>query len=171
MVKTIVIAGIDEHKKIDKTGEVKFLMKLKNLPKKFVNLAKKIDGENYEPDCFGFEYSYNIGSKTFTVNKKNGYALYYLDEEGDRHYMDYEIPQNIETVAVKKCNKVLQQEGIKKKRKSPSIRKAEVARSSVKQSAEAGKSCNTGIKLTILIGLVKGKKKFVSGQYSIFTDY
>lgn len=169
MVSTVVITGIDEHEKNEKTGEVRFLMKLKNLPKKFVNLAKEIDGESYEPDCFGFEYSYNIGSKTFKVGKKNGDALYYLDEDGNRHYMDYEIPQNIETIATKKCNKVLQQEGIKKKRKSPSAKKTEIRTENkdVLKVKEKNKVC---IKLTLLTGLIKGKKRYVSGQYSMFAD-
>lgn len=169
MVKTVVITGIDEHKTNPKTGEVKFLMKLKNLPQKIVNLAKRIDGESYEPDCFGFEYSYNIGSKTFTVNKRDGYALYYLDESGERHYMDYDIPSNIETVAVKKCNKVLQQEGIKKKRKSPAARRTNVVQSAQHMDSKISKTINPEIKLTLLTGLIKGKKKYVTGQYSIFS--
>lgn len=166
MVKTVVIAGIDCHSRNEKTNEINFFMKLKNLPQKFVNLAKKFDGENYEPDCFGFEYSYNIGSKTFTVEKTNGCALYYLDEDGDRHYMDYDIPENVKVIATKRCNTVLQKEGVKARRKSPTKK---FQQKPVQKNFKEKNTISCVITLTLLIAPEKGRRRFVSGQYSLFS--
>lgn len=119
MVKTEVITGIDNCETDQLHGIIRFFMKMRNLPSTIVEKAKQIDGENFEPDCFGFCFSYHLQTNTYTILKKNGKAVYYLDENGDLHYMDYEIPDKIKTSAISKCNKELQRIGIKKKRKSP----------------------------------------------------
>ena len=117
MVSTVVITGIDNFKIYKEKNEVSFWMMVKNLPEMVVAVAKNIDKENYEPDCFGFQYNYGILNKNYYIKKENGLSLYYLDYEGEKHYIEYEIPDNLIKSAIKKCNKVLQEKGIKKRKK------------------------------------------------------
>lgn len=157
MVKTVVVTGIDQVI-VESRNKLNFLMKVKNLPKKIAQIAMSIDGENYEPDCFGFEYTYNLGTKKFMVRKNGNKVLYYLNAEGDRIYMDYDFPEQIEKQAIKKCNALLQKQGYKKKRKSPSKRTYK------KEKKNKGNVFNL-----VLIPIEENKRYHcVSGQLSIF---
>ena len=110
MVSTVVITGVDNFKIDKEKNEVSFWMMVKNLPEMVVAIAKNIDKENYAPDCFGFQYNYGILNKNYYIKKENGLSLYYLDNEGEKHYIEYEIPDNLIKSAIKKCNKILQED-------------------------------------------------------------
>ncbi len=186
MVKTEVISGINEYKLDKAKGIVSFAMIMKNMPNAIVKKAKAIDGENYAPDCFGFRYTYNTRTKTYTLEKNNGRSVYYLDNDGEMHYMDYEVPKNITSSATSKCNKVLQKIGIKKKRKSPSCKEApkneeEKTKPAIAKKTKAtttarnAESSNPVLQKIILYPTrCEGKSwahKYVSGQYTIFSEY
>lgn len=62
------------------------------VPERFVDEAKRIDGENYSSDCFGVCIQYDrANGKYFTMEDAPGYNLYYTDNKGDKHWLPYKV--------------------------------------------------------------------------------
>lgn len=164
MVSTVVITGVDNFKIDKEKNEVSFWMMVKNLPEMVVAIAKNIDKENYAPDCFGFQYNYGILNKNYYIKKENGLSLYYLDNDGKKHYIEYEIPDNLIKSAIKKCNKILQEKGIKKRKKV-----AVSSKLAMKKKKKPNVAVNVTPKLYLsMIDPNVGKNKSVTGQYTLF---
>ena len=152
MVSTVVITGIDNFEIYKEKNEVSFWMMVKNLPEMVVAVAKNIDKENYEPDCFGFQYNYGILNKNYYIKKDNELSLYYLDYEGEKHYIEYEIPDNF-----------LQEKGIKKRKKVTASKLA------MKKKKKPNVAVNVTPKLYLsMIDPNVEKNKSVTGQYTLF---
>ena len=47
--------------------------------------AKAIDKENYSKECFGIEYNYIHNENKICLLD---YGMYYIDNNGDKHYLD-----------------------------------------------------------------------------------
>ena len=58
-----------------------------DIPKKYINQAKKIDGENYLDDCFGVCVTFDAEGFHICQNEPDS-ELYYVDTDGDKHWMD-----------------------------------------------------------------------------------
>lgn len=109
---------IIETKQDKQHNAIIFEMAMGNMPEKYVAEAKRIDEDAYAEECFAFQFRFCIGANRFFISEVGGKEAYYLDENGDRHYMDYKIPQNLTNIAIDQCTGRLQRMGIKKKRAS-----------------------------------------------------
>lgn len=106
-----------------------FEMELDRMPNKYIALAKEIDGDAYTESCFAFEFKYLMSANRYFVKSNNGMQAYYLDEEGNRHYMDYKIPKNVTDTATDQCHAHLKKIGVKRCRKSrvPAVQRKKAA--------------------------------------------
>lgn len=158
---------IETHKDM-KNNAITFEMELAHMPEQYVAIAKKLDGGAYSETCFAFQYKFSIAANRFFVSNVNGKETYYIDENGDRHYMDFKIPKNVMNIATEQCNKQLQKMGIKKVRKART--QARKAQTEIKPIAAAAQ--NTPVKTIICQykeSLIKStRRRMVSGQLALF---
>lgn len=63
-----------------------------NIPHTYVEEAKKIDKENYNPDCFG---ACVIEDKEgfCMCQDKEGSELFYIDTDGEKHWMKKKLTE------------------------------------------------------------------------------
>lgn len=67
-----------------------FWCDVKNVKKEYIKKAKEIDGENFNEDCFGV--CVHFDEKGFhIVEDSENHELYYIDNDGDKHYMDMKL--------------------------------------------------------------------------------
>lgn len=125
---TAIKLRIIETRRDKRLNAIIFEMAMDNMPEKYVEQAKKIDGEAYAEECFAFQFRFSIGTNRFFVNEVGGKEAYYIDENGDKHYLDYKIPQNLTNIAIDQCNCRLQKMGIKKRRSARAKKEKEVAK-------------------------------------------
>ena len=60
-----------------------------SVPKELREKARKIDGENFDIDCFGLCVRYDLTiPKMFVVSEINR-EVYYVDNNGDKHWFEY----------------------------------------------------------------------------------
>ena len=72
--------------------EVICWVEVTGVPERFVNEAKRLDGENYISDGFGVCIQYDKDNEEyFSVEDKPGCNLYYTDNKGDKHWVPYEV--------------------------------------------------------------------------------
>ena len=118
-VKNRTIAKrIIETRRDRKGNAVLFDLELAHVPAMYRKIAEELDGQAYTESCFAFQYKFVIDANRYFVNGVGGNELYYLDENGVKHYMDYKIPKNVIDIATDKCNAQLKKMGIKRQRKS-----------------------------------------------------
>ncbi len=74
--------------------EVVCWIEVSGVPKRFVEEAKQIDGENYIMDGFGVCIQYERENEEyFAVEDEPGCNLYYVDNKGDKHWLPYEVSE------------------------------------------------------------------------------
>lgn len=72
--------------------EVVCWVEVTGVPDKFVEVAKLIDGGNYIGDGFGVCIQYDKDTGEFVaVEDAPGCNLYYVDNNGDKHWFHYEV--------------------------------------------------------------------------------
>lgn len=72
--------------------EVICWVEVTGVPERFVDEAKRIDGENYSSDGFGVCIQYDRDNEEyFAVEDEPGCNLYYIDNKGDKHWLPYEV--------------------------------------------------------------------------------
>lgn len=116
MEKKTTAIRIIEARRDKEHNTVIFEMALDNMPEKYVKEAKEIDGDAYSDMCFAFQFRYRISANRYFINVVGGKEAYYIDENGNKHYMDYKISNKLTNSAIDQCAKRLQKMGIKKKR-------------------------------------------------------
>lgn len=90
-----------EH--VDKFNETEcvFWLEVDNVPREFIDKAKEIDGENYEETCFGVCV---ICDKGWAICEDGpGCQLFYIDNDGDKHWMPYELSVSEEHDVIEYC--------------------------------------------------------------------
>ena len=91
---------IEEIDNCDDLDDIKvFAILVTDVPSKYVAQAKKIDGKYYKEDCFGIEISYHADEDK-----------YYVDFNGNWHWLDYTFTQAEKDAAIELCKKDLQKE-------------------------------------------------------------
>lgn len=61
---------------------------VQDIPDKFIQEAKRIDKENYLEDCFGICIG-KIEGDWYVCQDFYGCELYYIDNNGKKHWMEY----------------------------------------------------------------------------------
>lgn len=80
-----------------------------DIPKQLVEEAKAIDGEHYCENCFGIcvgcdEEGWYICQDSFDQE------LYYVDNDGEKYWMDYKLTEPEKNEAIEFCKKYLGEE-------------------------------------------------------------
>lgn len=61
-----------------------------NIPKNYIKKAINLDGENYLSDCFGACVIFDSDGFHICQDKEK-YELYYVDNNGNKHWMEKEF--------------------------------------------------------------------------------
>ena len=61
-----------------------------NIPQKYIKNAINLDGENYLSDCFGACVVFDSDGFHMCQDEEK-YELYYIDNNGDKHWMEKEF--------------------------------------------------------------------------------
>ncbi len=78
---------------------------------RFVDEAKRIDGDSYSSDGFGvcIQYDQDNG-EYFAVEDEPGCNLYYTDNKGDKHWLPYEVNEQEVELLSKNIEPEIEQE-------------------------------------------------------------
>lgn len=112
MTEKTLFYGIERTEVSKNRLYVTFWIMLRHLPQPYVAQALEYDPLHYADDCFGFAYTYSAKNHQYRVEQKDNKELYYLDENGDRHYMDYQIPKNVLRQVRRKTTPFMKQNGL-----------------------------------------------------------
>ena len=80
-----------------------------DVPAKFIEEAKAIDGENYSKGCFGICVGRDEAGWFITQDEIDS-ELYYVDNDGDKHWMDYKLTELEEVEAIEVCKRYIEEE-------------------------------------------------------------
>lgn len=75
---------------------------VQDVPRKFIKEAKRIDKENYLEDCFGI----CVGKDEdgwYVCQDAQECELYYIDNNGDKHWMAYLLSESEKESAIEYC--------------------------------------------------------------------
>lgn len=78
--------------------------------------ARDIDREFYTSDCFGMQVRYESSTNTYIPIDKNGRYYYYIDNDQRFNYFDAPLCETVINRTTRKCNSLLIDLGIKKRR-------------------------------------------------------
>ena len=82
---------------------------VEDIPERFVAKAKVIDANEYSEDCFGICVGCDDDGWYVSedIPKCN---LYYIDNDGDKHWMDYELTEQEAFDAIDFCKKYIMED-------------------------------------------------------------
>ena len=85
-----------------------------DVPKTFIKQAKLIDGENYNPSCFGICVTKSIDGGEFwnVITESFIGELFYIDNYGTKHWMRYELTEEEEIQAIEFCKNYIKENNI-----------------------------------------------------------
>ena len=75
---------------------------VQDIPDKFIQEAKRIDKENYLEDCFGICVC-KSESDWYVCQDALGCELYYIDNDGEKHWMEYLLSDAESESAIEYC--------------------------------------------------------------------
>ena len=78
-------------------------VEVKDIPQKFIKQAKQIDGDNYSEDCFGICVSKGEDDGWCVCQDAPGCELYYIDIDGEKHWMKYVLSEAEYNNAINFC--------------------------------------------------------------------
>lgn len=110
----------EEVENIDDLDDVKVLsLVVGNVPKQFIREAKAIDGRNYSSDCFGIWVNYEVETgELVVITDQERSQLYYVDNLGDKHWLDYLLTEQETAMVTEICRKELKEYGVPEKEKA-----------------------------------------------------
>lgn len=103
-----------EHYDIFEGDVVIFWADISNPPQTIQAIAREIDGPNFSPDHFGVCVNYSFEEKDFYVVTDTGMSpedqrnIFYIDQDGDKHWFKTDIPQGLFNQIVGECKKIVQ---------------------------------------------------------------
>ena len=97
-MKVRCIEHVDEFGKNERT----FWLEVEDIPRELVEEAKAIDGENFDMSCFGI-CVIQTGSDWFVCMDEPGSEVFYIDNDGDKHWLKYETSTEEEHDAIEYC--------------------------------------------------------------------
>lgn len=87
------LVGIEHCDDFD--NEAVFWIEVFDLPSKIQDEAKRIDGEDYDPNCFGMCVSYDVESNEFNLAPDVAdTTVYYVNNNGDKTWFFVEIGED-----------------------------------------------------------------------------
>ena len=95
-------------------NERTFWLEVEDIPKELIEEAKAIDGENFDMSCFGI-CVIQTGNDWFVCMDEPRRELFYIDNDGDKHWLQYETSKEEEHDAIEYCMNSLKENGQKKK--------------------------------------------------------
>lgn len=90
-----------------------FWTELSDAPMSIQNIAKEIDGENYDPRCFGMCICQDIDSKQFEVVQDIDIStgitknIFYIDNDGEKHWLHAELSKEFINQAFAACGRMI----------------------------------------------------------------
>lgn len=90
-------------------GAVVCWLEVEEVESYFKHLAKEIDGENYSEDCFGICVGCDEDG-WYVCQDSPHCELFYVDNDGDKHWMPYILTEVENTEAIEFCKKDLGRE-------------------------------------------------------------
>lgn len=88
---------------VNNTGGMDYWLICNNLPQKYVEEAKGVDGENYNENCFGLIVTYGCRDGKEEEWFIDSDAPFYVDNDGNWNYLDYELTDEEKSEAIQKC--------------------------------------------------------------------
>lgn len=96
----MIISNMEHYDKFD--NEYVCWVEVKDIPDKFILEAKRIDKENYSPDCFGICVGKDE-TEWYVCQDTLGCELYYVDNNGEKHWLKYILSDNERNEAIEYC--------------------------------------------------------------------
>lgn len=90
-------------------NERAFWLEVEEIPEEFIEQAKEIDGENFSESCFGI-CVIQTGYNWFACIDEPGQELFYIDNNGDKHWLPYMVTEEEEQSAIAYCMDSLKEE-------------------------------------------------------------
>ena len=89
-------------------------MEVKDISESFIKQAQEIDGENYEPSCFGICVTKTTDGGEFwcVTTESHGGQLFYIDNWGTKHWLEYKLTEEEENQAIEFCKKYIKENKI-----------------------------------------------------------
>lgn len=94
------VLDMEHYDKFD--GDYVCWVCVQDISDEFIQKAKEIDGENYLPTCFGI----CVGKDEdgwYVCQDAPGCELYYIDNDGEKHWMEYVLSEAEEENAIEFC--------------------------------------------------------------------
>ena len=79
------------------------------VPNEFIEEAVAIDKENYNEGCFGICVGQDEDG-WYISQEEPGSELFYIDNDGDKHWMNYKLTKTEEVNAIEFCKNYLEEE-------------------------------------------------------------
>lgn len=87
--------------------EVIFWVEVENPPEEIKEKAKQIDKENYLDSCFGVCVNFEIENNEFHVVTDWDGNLYYVDNNGEKHWFEVEMSEEFKNELFEMCKSEL----------------------------------------------------------------
>lgn len=84
-------------------------VEVNDIPREFTEEAKAIDKENYDEGCFGICVGQDEDG-WYISEDEPGCELFYIDNDGDKHWMNYKLTDTEEVNAIEFCKKYLKED-------------------------------------------------------------
>lgn len=101
-MKIKFIEHMDEFGQNERT----FWLEVEDIPSEIIEQAKAIDGENFSVSCFGI-CVIQTGNDWFVCVDEPRKELFYIDNDGDKHWLQYEVSAEEEHDAIEYCKNKL----------------------------------------------------------------
>ena len=108
---------------VNNEGGMDYWVICNNLPQKYVDEAKKIDGDNYNENCFGLIVTYGRRADGEEDKEPEWFidsdAPFYVDNDGNWNYLDYKLTEDEQAEVIQmskdEMNRVQLRESLKEK--------------------------------------------------------
>lgn len=89
-------------------------LEVTDVPFTFIKQAKQIDGVNYSSSCFGICVTRDIDGGEFwnVIIEEPAGQLFYVDNLGNKHWLNYELTEEEENQAIEFCKKFIKENNI-----------------------------------------------------------
>ena len=104
-MKIRCIEHVDEFGANERT----FWLEVEDVPRELIEEAKVIDGENFDISCFGV-CVIQTGDNWFVAMDEPGRDMFYIDNNGDKHWLQYIVSTEEEHDAIKYCMNDIKEE-------------------------------------------------------------
>ena len=104
-MKVKCIEHVDEFGANERT----FWLEVEDVPMELIEEAKVIDGENFDMSCFGI-CVIQTGDNWFVVMDEPGRDMFYIDNDGDKHWLWYIVSTEEEYDAIEYCMNNIKEE-------------------------------------------------------------